>query len=758
MSRAYIYKGETATLRFVALSSGRPMAITDDITIEMELRTTAMGRVLTKNSAEGGFDLAKADEGIIFCTLSSEDTKRLTPGRATIGVTIKRGENAYMGATSEIDVLRPAAVPSPKNNRLIPMDVVISDSAVEVVLDFVGSADLELKTINGLSLKGEGNINTHVHSVTSEAELSKLDAYNGDIAVLSYPAIIKSAYAGALQASLTRDNKDRVTPVELEIESINLGILYAYYRYKASISISDGDNELIRFGTNWDHYIADGGENNFAKVTLEEANERANSLLQRYKGKKLKVILSHMRTLDNTLPVKIDYIERQASQFYQLKDNEWTLLQMPYVFTDRGQLLGTNAVDGSMAILSTGQRAIPYYRQQGFWESEEAVLGVYGYLQIDADGTISQDPYNFPAHFIDKSYPKEIKVANGIMVSLHNVDQQFGENDNMLYDQVYYEKSPVIDSVNTIVGSYQIALKVTPDSVSCIGDGFYDTLMRIQGRDFINFPDLIYDFEYGWQMPVFIPRPPEGVNLDIWPNMVRVTLIEEGETLFENLLFYLTEGSSDGGYYMNLPDYRYTGSCTMRLKFDAYNSDFCFELYEFSLEENPQFAPMPDAAFTFPIYDEEGVLTSSGEDPFSIGLLRPFRLLGNITLTDTYFIRNGYSWEAMAYYEALSELYIEAEVVGGNDGIFVIKVNGTQLEQFYIPWQFEGEYCLSINRIKLAPGIGISGERAFSAIGQPANGVLISPVQPLLDNECIFDLVIESSGATMSGRITIYGR
>ena len=143
MSRAYIYSGETATLRLVVLSNGRPLPITDDIEIELEVRTTSMGRVLVKNTA-GDFDMSAAAVGVIACTLSAEDTRLLTPGRATIGITIKRDGDISMGATSEIDVLRAMTVPSPDNNRLIPVDLVVSDADLEIVLDMIGGEQGEM--------------------------------------------------------------------------------------------------------------------------------------------------------------------------------------------------------------------------------------------------------------------------------------------------------------------------------------------------------------------------------------------------------------------------------------------------------------------------------------------------------------------------------------------------------------------------------------------------------------------------------------
>ena len=158
------------------------MPITSDIEIELEVRTTSMGRVLVKNTA-GDFDMSAAADGIILCPLSADDTRQLTPGRATINITIRRDGGVSMGATSDIDILRPSSMPSPNNNRLIPMDVVISDAPVEIVLDFIGS-EPSLKTINGESLKGEGDINTHLHYATTVDDLPS-NVPDGDEGIVS---------------------------------------------------------------------------------------------------------------------------------------------------------------------------------------------------------------------------------------------------------------------------------------------------------------------------------------------------------------------------------------------------------------------------------------------------------------------------------------------------------------------------------------------------------------------------------------------
>ena len=119
------------------------MPITTDIEIELEVRTTSMGRVLVKNTAKD-FDMSASAVGVIYCTLSATDTQQLTPGRATIGISIKRAGDIAMGAASEIDILRPLSLPSSNNNRLVPVDFVVSDADIEIVLDMIGGEQGEM--------------------------------------------------------------------------------------------------------------------------------------------------------------------------------------------------------------------------------------------------------------------------------------------------------------------------------------------------------------------------------------------------------------------------------------------------------------------------------------------------------------------------------------------------------------------------------------------------------------------------------------
>ena len=119
------------------------MPITADIEIELEVRTTSMGRVLVKNTAKD-FDMSASEVGVIYCTLSATDTQQLTPGRATIGISIKRAGDIAMGAASEIDILRPSSLPSSNNNRLVPVDFVVSDADIEIVLDMIGGEQGEM--------------------------------------------------------------------------------------------------------------------------------------------------------------------------------------------------------------------------------------------------------------------------------------------------------------------------------------------------------------------------------------------------------------------------------------------------------------------------------------------------------------------------------------------------------------------------------------------------------------------------------------
>ncbi|MBQ9146468.1 MAG: hypothetical protein IJX68_01980 [Rikenellaceae bacterium] len=354
MSRAYIYKGETATLRFVALSSGRPMAITDDITIEMELRTTAMGRVLTKNSADGDFDLAKADQGILLCTLSAGETRQLTPGRATIGISIKRGENAFMGATSEIDILRPLAVASHRNNRLIPMDIVISDAAVQVVLDFVGSTDPELKTINGESLNGKGNINTHVYSVATEDEMNKLNADDGDLCVVQAHYVQNEISAANMEASAEVSGSGIIS-LTTEVKGFKLLAKTAPITGVSSEIdfIIDGDKSIMRFSTSSFSEGVGGHIKNEAiyDATLEDINAKIAEVLAEYQGVKFWVVFEGCQTVQFPAVFIGDPIWKELA-LYTYNDHHWIGQAMINKADSFEELATINATSGSIGIIN----------------------------------------------------------------------------------------------------------------------------------------------------------------------------------------------------------------------------------------------------------------------------------------------------------------------------------------------------------------------------------------------------------------------
>lgn len=170
--RYYIYSGETVTLRLVAKREGEAFDLST-FAAEVEICTTSMGVALRRCSECGELDMSRAAEGIILCPLASSETAVLTPGRGTIGVTLRRDEEVLMGASSPLDVLRPMAVPTPRNSRAIPVDLVVSDTTVEVTMDFVAGGVAEVKTLNGEALSGTGDVTLprRVRSIEEAAEL-----------------------------------------------------------------------------------------------------------------------------------------------------------------------------------------------------------------------------------------------------------------------------------------------------------------------------------------------------------------------------------------------------------------------------------------------------------------------------------------------------------------------------------------------------------------------------------------------------------
>lgn len=170
--RYYIYSGETVTLRLVAKREGEAFDLSA-FAADVEICTTSMGVTLRRCSECGELDMSRAAEGIILCPLASSETAVLTPGRGTIGVTLRRDEEVLMGASSPLDVLRPMAVPTPRNSRAIPVDLVVSDTTVEVTMDFVAGGVAEVKTLNGEALSGTGDVTLprRVRSIEEAAEL-----------------------------------------------------------------------------------------------------------------------------------------------------------------------------------------------------------------------------------------------------------------------------------------------------------------------------------------------------------------------------------------------------------------------------------------------------------------------------------------------------------------------------------------------------------------------------------------------------------
>lgn len=133
--RIYLYAGETLMLRFLARHDGLPLDMSHyDVTVE--LVTTSMGAVITKHSEDGGIDLSKAQQGILTCRFEAEETRSLTPGRATVGMTLEKNGAVLMGATTGVDILRRLAAPAPCNSRSVTCSDIVCDKDVDIEMQF----------------------------------------------------------------------------------------------------------------------------------------------------------------------------------------------------------------------------------------------------------------------------------------------------------------------------------------------------------------------------------------------------------------------------------------------------------------------------------------------------------------------------------------------------------------------------------------------------------------------------------------------
>lgn len=133
--RIYLYAGETLMLRFLARHDGLPLDMSHyDVTVE--LATTSMGAVITKHSEDGGIDLSKVQQGILTCRFEAEETRCLTPGRATVGMTLEKNGAVLMGATTGVDILRRLAAPAPCNSRSVACADIVCDKDVDIEMQF----------------------------------------------------------------------------------------------------------------------------------------------------------------------------------------------------------------------------------------------------------------------------------------------------------------------------------------------------------------------------------------------------------------------------------------------------------------------------------------------------------------------------------------------------------------------------------------------------------------------------------------------
>lgn len=133
--KIYLYAGETLMLRFLARHDGLPLDMSHyDVTVE--LVTTSMGAVITKRSEDDSLDLSQAQQGILTCRFEAEETRSLTPGRATVGMTLEKNGAVLMGATTGVDILRRLAAPAPCNSRSVTCADIVCDKDVDIEMQF----------------------------------------------------------------------------------------------------------------------------------------------------------------------------------------------------------------------------------------------------------------------------------------------------------------------------------------------------------------------------------------------------------------------------------------------------------------------------------------------------------------------------------------------------------------------------------------------------------------------------------------------
>lgn len=181
--RAYIYAGETVTLRCVAQRQGAAPDL-EGYEVVVTVRTTAMGAEIVKSSAAGELDMSEIAQGIVTCHITAEESARLTPGRAVIGIELRQGENVLMGASSPIDVLKPLSVPGPRNSRELRPVVTLYDNLIAVTMEFG-------------SLPGTPGTAAEIMSVTAETLEPGAAAYARNEGTTSAARLVLGIPAGA---------------------------------------------------------------------------------------------------------------------------------------------------------------------------------------------------------------------------------------------------------------------------------------------------------------------------------------------------------------------------------------------------------------------------------------------------------------------------------------------------------------------------------------------------------------------------------
>ena len=205
----------------------------------------------------------------------------------------------------------------------------------------------DLKTINGESVLGEGDLRVGVKSVESVEALEKLDAQVGDIAtvggdalrVISIGSIGKISSCDAIVSEW--DNLTRIDKVEI-ISPYNgdkyaLMWLHSKSQYGTDMIQLASSNGEIGFGRTYN--------NKFEEISIEEVN----SLLKEKDYRALNIVGSSLKELEEAIESTFKLYIKSSSADAYIKSDSWDKLAKEYVVASESEL---NALDVPMGTVA----------------------------------------------------------------------------------------------------------------------------------------------------------------------------------------------------------------------------------------------------------------------------------------------------------------------------------------------------------------------------------------------------------------------